>query len=699
MSPATFITPELLRRVRLSLGDSCDAGTEHEVWFHPDSTGAESIRYFSVRPGKSLDARLRRFKASAEDPETHRLARRVASLIEEHHRRTASPAIAEEAAWRSNLSLAGSGSEALQKALYFLERAVERLRGLADTPGSVTGRESGLPKWFNEWVELRATPEMRADPRVARLLAEGIALSRKFLQCLDESWPERLDTRAAVDELRRHSRRSRNLVKTTYAVVLRDSGLWIQRVGEAEPDGARDAQRQSIERLVRADHILATVAAREPFIHWIGLDDMAKGPDSLPTQNSSLTSLALDPSLGHGQNLVSPDALRSHIIETDCARLTLDAQERPYWASRMWYGPQGLTAEVDLGNEGHRFTWVLPSMNRERDVPESGAFPGHWEGRSRPAWASVFLVDQFGLVASFEIGGVPFRWRWMPAGEFLMGSPRDEPGRYAEEGPRHLVRLSCGFWMGETPVTQEQWRVVVESSRRKDSFWKALFRGSVIDLKVSPSHFRGPADLPVESVSWSDCEAFCRLLEGILPNGPGFHLPTEAQWEYACRARTETAFNDGSLYTQPEGAEPALENLGWYQLNSGGQTHPVRLKRPNAWGLYDLHGNVWEWCLDGWYDYGAQSEVDPVHKSKNESASRVIRGGSGNRQARYCRSASRSHGGPGVRFDCRGFRLAAGQRLLVGGAVGAGEAEPGLRDEAGRPPGHGASMEMGRKNP
>ncbi|MBX3746677.1 MAG: formylglycine-generating enzyme family protein [Verrucomicrobiae bacterium] len=257
-----------------------------------------------------------------------------------------------------------------------------------------------------------------------------------------------------------------------------------------------------------------------------------------------------------------------------------------------------------------------------------------------PVWAEVFGEDRHGVFAAFTLKGVEFVWRWIPRGRFRMGSPEDETGRWDDEGPQHEVTLTQGFWMGETPVTQAQWMAL---------------------MGENPSQFQGERR-PVERVTWREGVAFAAQLSEAVP-GLSATLPTEAQWEYACRAGTTGAFHDGSACTVPGGKDPALERLGWYGENSGGQTHDVKEKRPNAWGLYDMHGNVWEWCRDGWSSYGAEEVVDPEHDPAEDGANRVVRGGSWIDRARDCRAAFRSLRDPGFRDYFRGFRLAAGQEL------------------------------------
>jgi formylglycine-generating enzyme required for sulfatase activity len=156
----------------------------------------------------------------------------------------------------------------------------------------------------------------------------------------------------------------------------------------------------------------------------------------------------------------------------------------------------------------------------------------------------------------------------IPAGEFMMGSPETEKDRSPDESPQHKVRISKPFYMGAMEMTQAQWKAVMEEN--------------------NPSNFKGD-DLPVEKVSWEDCQEFLKKLSA--KEGKTYRLPTEAEWEYACRAGTTTRFNAGD-------DDKALDSVGWHEGNSESKTHPVGQKKPNAWGLYDMLGNVEEWCED-----------------------------------------------------------------------------------------------------
>jgi len=267
-----------------------------------------------------------------------------------------------------------------------------------------------------------------------------------------------------------------------------------------------------------------------------------------------------------------------------------------------------------------------------------------------PVWADVFGEDDFGIFAEFEVRGVRFVWRWIGPGRFWMGSPENEAGRSNNEGPRHEVLITRGFWMGETLVTQAQWK-------------------AVMDMEAIHSKFRG-ALRPVEGVSWEGSWQFADELNTRV-RGLNAALPTEAQWEYACRAGTQGAFHDDSPCTSPTGTDPALDLLGWFDKNSRSETHDVKRKAANAWGLYDMHGNVWEWCQDFWdetaYAKRQSGVADPLVAS-GEREYRVVRNGSWRDQAQQCRSAYRSGFLPTLRYGPVGLRLSAGQELQPGAA-------------------------------
>lgn len=219
---------------------------------------------------------------------------------------------------------------------------------------------------------------------------------------------------------------------------------------------------------------------------------------------------------------------------------------------------------------------------------------------------------------------------WVDAGTFTMGSPPDEPLRHKAEGPQRRVTLTKGYWLGKTEITQGQYEAVIGTN---------------------PSTFQAAGkDAPVERVSWLQAMAFCRTLTerernaGRLPAGYHFTLPTEAQWEYACRAGT----------TDHYAGEPNA--MTWWEGNSGETTHPAGLKQPNAWGFHDMSGNVLEWCLDWYGDYPRGPRIDPSGPERGYY--RIARGGSWRTDLRLGRSAARSGGSPGRLDYTLGFRLA-----------------------------------------
>ena len=223
-----------------------------------------------------------------------------------------------------------------------------------------------------------------------------------------------------------------------------------------------------------------------------------------------------------------------------------------------------------------------------------------------PAWASSWGEDQYGPWVTIGIDNIEQRLRWIPPGRFLMGSPDTDREAFDDEKPRHLVQLTRGFWLFDTPCTQALWQAV---------------------MGTNPSRFPG-ANRPVEQVSWEDCQQFMAKLNQLLP-GLYLQLPTEAQWEYACRAGTETP-----RYAEELGA------IAWYNKNSKGETHEVKLKQPNAWGLYDMLGNVVEWCHDGPRKYKTAVTIDPLGPV-DAGADRALRGGYWDWSARVVRSTYR----------------------------------------------------------
>jgi formylglycine-generating enzyme required for sulfatase activity len=251
-------------------------------------------------------------------------------------------------------------------------------------------------------------------------------------------------------------------------------------------------------------------------------------------------------------------------------------------------------------------------------------------------------------------GDVPLDLAWIPAGTFRMGSP-DRVGEDRER-PRHHVTLTRSYWIGITPVTQAQWAAVA---------------ATVPTLNVTPSHHKG-ADRPVEQVSWDNARAWCNALSAYLGLSAaypklsdrlavdwtiGVRLPTESEWERACRAGTDTAYSFGER-------APNLADHAWFDANSDNETQRVGRKAPNPWGLLDLHGNVSEWCWDGWNrTYSGAPVTDPVHPGSSNGY-RCVRGGSYLSFASVCRSAYRYFGDPTTRRLSLGLRIVLPYRAM-----------------------------------
>lgn len=253
------------------------------------------------------------------------------------------------------------------------------------------------------------------------------------------------------------------------------------------------------------------------------------------------------------------------------------------------------------------------------------------------SWASDWGEDEYGLWMAFTYKNVRQAFRWCEPGTFMMGSPADEPERGDDE-LQHEVTLSKGFWIADTPVTQALWDAVMDKN---------------------PSEFKGE-DLPVENVSWDDAQVFIEKMNGMKPELK-LCLPSEAQWEYACRADSATQFCWG------EQIDSTLVNLdGNHTYNNGRnsefrkQTVEVKELPCNDWGLHQMHGNVRVWCQDWLAKYSEQPVVDPEGPRSGDR--RVLRGGSWLNLGRFCRSAYRNSYDPSYRSNGIGFRLARGHR-------------------------------------
>ena len=280
---------------------------------------------------------------------------------------------------------------------------------------------------------------------------------------------------------------------------------------------------------------------------------------------------------------------------------------------------EDFTVEIGTGISLHLYAGAIESVARMNLVNEAvNPMASNWTHKQP-------------LKSSTQIEGM----QWIPPGEFVMGSRSDEVGQDNDEGPLTRVVFTNGFWIGKYEVTQGEFESV---------------------MGVNLSIFTGNPRRPVERVSWNEAREYCTRLtakthESNRLHGFVYRLPTEAEWEYACRAGTRTRFSYGD--------DPDYAHLGlyaWHMGNSDSTTHPVGEKKPNPWGLYDMHGNVWEWCLDRWED-GYPGDAITNRSSLAQGFLRTARGGSWLYDGKSCRSANRDDYGPSNRCSDVGFRI------------------------------------------
>ncbi|CAM2064235.1 Formylglycine-generating enzyme family protein [Sulfidibacter corallicola] len=333
-------------------------------------------------------------------------------------------------------------------------------------------------------------------------------------------------------------------------------------------------------------------------------------------------------------------------IRTERERMSLTRLRLPEPAVAMGEDERGVWIHLNQTHSGRDLYWLEPRRWRLSSGQSFFWRTGAWvdaavhaildkESFPIPRWAQRSGTDEYGLFADVMIAGVSQRFRWIGPGAFKMGSTEAEDGD-DDERPRHPVWITKPFWMADTACSQRFWTAVMETE---------------------PSHFTGN-DLPVDSVSWNDVRTFLDRLTETLP-GAEFRLPYEAEWEYACRAGTATPFAFGHAITTEQVNFNGRAHLGGeVQGQSREGTTPVTSFPPNDWGLFQMHGNVWEWCRDWDGAYTDGLAIDP--QGPDTGHERVLRGGGWIRYARLCRSAARDAGGPGVGWLDYGFRLVSG---------------------------------------
>jgi len=246
---------------------------------------------------------------------------------------------------------------------------------------------------------------------------------------------------------------------------------------------------------------------------------------------------------------------------------------------------------------------------------------------AKPAWASAMGKDQYGTWADLTVKGVRQRMRLIPAGTFKMGSPENDKwhdvnGEHSET--LHDVTITHDYWIGDSTCTQSLWIAIMGNN---------------------PSTRHGDPLLPVETISWNDCHDFIDRFNKVIGSAH-IRFPTESEWEYACRAGTTGLYGGESL-----------ADMGWFMDTESIEysTHPVKSKKPNLWGIYDMHGNVLQWCSDWYADYEEKATIDPM--GPISGVERVLRGGCSMSRAEKCRSADRGANPPAEKSQWYGFRL------------------------------------------
>jgi len=328
---------------------------------------------------------------------------------------------------------------------------------------------------------------------------------------------------------------------------------------------------------------------------------------------------------GPGSPVAVVEVVGAEVLVTEVATRTL----------RVLAAGHALTTQGDLRVVRASTMQRMLAQGRALTLPATGHMSVRTTGGTlqlvpwtREPWATAAGRDVYGLWAEVTVAGVVFRMRWIPPGRFMMGASAREEWRWRDVSPQRVVVMTQGFWLGELPVTQALWRAVVGQN---------------------PSYFKG-GDRPVERVKWKHSQAFVKRLNEKV-QGLDLRLPTEWEWEYACRAGTE-----GPTWLGINDAKN-LDRIAWYYGNSGGETHPVGSKEANPFGLYDMLGNVTEWCEGRQAPNTAELVVEPSRPTPLQ----ILRGSSWRDDARRVRAAARKDGLPAGLQEDIGFRLARGQ--------------------------------------
>ena len=596
LSPCIAIRPALLRHLRHRLpAGLADAGSEAAAWLHPAWVAGD----FALHPGDPAEVGALRQAFSTTGTEAERQLAWDLVRAEQGEGSTVSDRMEERVLYAAIHGRTDPQAEA------FLDR-------VADALGQALGaQDSERARFLTAWVNRRSG---RMHPDAWRHSPSSEVL---WLKANPRAEIEGATLPPGYDIHRALTAQGRPERPQFWRLVQR--GEWLEIEVFPSPEASFASGSPVVEKFPTHRPVAQARQIR------LGARDL-----SLPLEGGA--RLPLSETGWH--------------IHTDFEDLLIEPMERPPWAHTLGRDQDGLFVGFDDGYGDRRAYWcspvrghpdwlrakppVLPIADIMSDI-ERGFFLDEAQLRTfraqglfPPHTAESAKVDDHGLRLELTVRGVAVVLRWIWPGRFLMGSPITEKGRYDDERQYEVI-LSRGFWLAETACTQALWQAV---------------------MGENPSYRKGP-QRPVQDVSWEDVQGFLARLNANAPSFK-FRLPTEAEWEYACRAGTDTAYSFGDAF------DPKL-------ANNGGKTVDVHSLPPNPWGLYEMHGNVEEWCQDWFGDYPTSPVVDPGGPCAGEG--RVLRGGSWINVARALRSACRHRGGPSLRRRIIGFRLALGPKL------------------------------------
>jgi len=632
LSPAIRVEPALLRAARYLLpADKVDVGSEAAAWLHKDViTTRVAFSYTVPASDKYRDIYKQNYQQQLS--QAHNVWAKISLLIKAHHRHL-SPVIIDEEQ-RNFLLL--TGQQATKKDKHFLRQLVKTL---FEQPWNVSLWSWAARSLFRQHSEVWS--------QYPELGALWIKLNQSLSNQLStESLPKGLDLKQLAWAISEGKQRQYYHLRQVGQLLMLEQAINTDKQASVFDQGSP----------------IVDLSLLAPVLQYQGLSEME--PKLLAVDQDKNIQIPL------------PEA-RLQLI-TDHDELTIDSMIKPHWASAIGRDALGLFVEFAEGEGKRRAYWVNPGLYpvKNRDGAELGFLPiksGYFQdeqqfrlfvqqGFMQPDWADEIGLDDYGLYVNFSVKGVSQIMRWIMPGRFMMGSPESEAERIDDE-LLHEVILTKAYWLADTACTQALWQAVMgeNPSEFKNDLnpvenvsWDAVQEFiNHLNEKQSDLDFR------LKKVNWKDAQQFINHLNNI-PSGLHFRLPTEAEWEYACRAGTTTPFSFGENIT-PEQVNYNGEYpyAGAAKGLSREQTVKVKALPCHRWGLYQMHGNVWEWCADGYAAYPNRALIDP--QGPDGASGRVLRGGGWFDGAWFVRSADRDRFGPGLRDDNVGLRLARGQ--------------------------------------